>query len=86
MTDKSVSFKQGDLRIAFINQQNKPVVKQLDNYKESNGKVTFSAAFPFDEFLLNGLTIAAVTSTGDNLNSANDVASKTLFGPGLIEL
>jgi hypothetical protein len=42
--------------------------------------------FPHDEFLMNGLTIAAVTMGADEFADADKVAEATVFGPGLIEV
>lgn len=52
-----------------------------------DGKVTFHAAFPFKQFEMNGLTLAAVTN-GKNAapDNAAAVAAVTLFGPGIIEI
>lgn len=74
------------LRVVFINQQNTPIVKNLDNVKVEGNSVTFDGAFPYDEFLLNGLTIAAVTKGNGSFANADAVAEATIFGPGLIEL
>jgi hypothetical protein len=46
--------------------------------------ITFQADFPFTNNNLFGLTIAAVTNSSGPFITANDVANKTLFGPGLI--
>lgn len=72
--------------LVYINQQNTPIVKSLQNAQVEGDKVTFEAAFPFDEFLLNGLTIAAVTKNDGPFANATDVAYNTIFGPGIIEL
>jgi hypothetical protein len=74
------------LSVVFLNQQNKPVVKDLENVKVEGDMVTFHAAFPFDEFLMHGLTIAAVTSGPKEFNTADEVSAATIFGPGLIEI
>tara|TARA_R110002003_G_scaffold154_5_gene13671 strand:+ start:3432 stop:4421 length:990 start_codon:yes stop_codon:yes gene_type:complete len=73
-------------RVVFINAQNVPVVKRLANVQMGADKTTFEAAFPYDEFLMDGLTIAAVTQGKDSFASANEVADAAVFGPGLIEV
>jgi hypothetical protein len=73
-------------RVVFINAQNVPVVKRLANVQMGADKTTFEAAFPYDEFLMDGLTIAAVTQGKDSFASANEVADAAVFGPGLIEI
>jgi hypothetical protein len=75
-----------DLKVVFINGQNLPIVKSLDKWTVKEEKVTFEAAFPYDEFLMNGLTIAAVTAGKDSFASATEVADVAIFGPGLIEI
>ncbi|CAO2652546.1 Nn.00g008290.m01.CDS01 [Neocucurbitaria sp. VM-36] len=74
------------LRLVFINGQNVPIVKPLININTAGDKVAFEAAFPYDEFLMNGLTIAAVTTAADQFADADAVAQATIFGPGIIEI
>jgi hypothetical protein len=74
------------LSVVYINQQNLPVVEPLLNPKVSGTVVSFNAFFPFQEKLLNGLTIAAITVGSGPFASAGAVANATLFGPGLIEV
>ncbi|KAH7071720.1 late sexual development protein [Paraphoma chrysanthemicola] len=79
-------YQMDGLRLVYINAQNVPVVKKLDNVQMGADKTTFEAAFPFDEFRMNGLTIAAVTQGKDSFASADEVAAAAVFGPGLIEI
>jgi Ferritin-like domain len=78
------------LFVVYINQQNVPIVGNVEKSTVSNKKITFDASFPFEELsdgtFGNGLTIAALTSTNGPFTSAEDVAAVTLFGPGLIEI
>jgi hypothetical protein len=74
------------LSVVYINQQNTPIVKSLHNPTVEGETVTFSGPFPYDEFLMNGLTIAAVTRGCGPFASADEVAAATVFGPGLIEI
>ncbi|KNG85620.1 sexual development protein (LsdA) [Aspergillus nomiae NRRL 13137] len=73
------------LWLTYINQLNVPIVETLKvvSYKDGK-KVVAKALFPYDENLLNGLTIAAVTNSAGPFAGVNDVAQATLFGPGLI--
>ncbi|KAF1994566.1 late sexual development protein [Amniculicola lignicola CBS 123094] len=73
-------------RIVYINQQNLPVVKKLQNVDVKGDVVTFHADFPFDEFTMNGLTIAAVVKGDGPFPTAAAVADVAIFGPGLIEV
>lgn len=79
-------FDVDKLKIVFINGQNLPIVKGFDDVKMMDDKVMFHAEFPFEEFQMNGLTIAAVTQGPDHFNDADAVGQAALFGPGLIEV
>ncbi|EXJ73398.1 uncharacterized protein A1O5_03158 [Cladophialophora psammophila CBS 110553] len=72
------------LGLVYLNQQNLPIVEAITNASTKNGVTTFSANFPFSQNSMNGLTIAAVVNSTGPFMNANDVANKTLFGPGLI--
>jgi len=75
------------LSLVYINQQNVPIVKPLQNISIDGNTVTFEADFPFDGVTFgNGLTIAAVTNSAGPFANAAAVAKATLFGPGLIEV
>ena len=74
------------ISLVYINQQNVPVVEPVKDVKTKGDTVTFKAFFPFDKFIMNGLTIAAVTNSAGPFASADEVAAATLFGPGLIEI
>jgi hypothetical protein len=75
-----------DLRVVYINGQNVPVVKSVDNWQVGSDKVTFQAAFPYDEFVMDGLTVVAVTQGKTSFANAPEVAGSAVFGPGLIEI
>ncbi|EXJ60161.1 hypothetical protein A1O7_04313 [Cladophialophora yegresii CBS 114405] len=70
--------------LVYINQLNLPIVQAISNATSSNGMFTFQADFPFTKNNLNGLIIVAVTNSSAAFINTNDVANKTLFGPGLI--
>ena len=74
------------LSVVYINQQNLPVVEPLQGVSVSGNTVTFNAYFPYAENEMNGLTIAAVTTSKGPFATADDVAAATVFGPGLIEI
>lgn len=74
------------ISLVYINQQNLPIVEKPKNIQVNGDQVTFDAYFPFQKFIMNGLTIAAVTNSAGPFQSATDVTSATLFGPGLIEV
>lgn len=74
------------ISLVYVNQQNLPVVEKPKKIRQHGDQVTFEALFPFDENLMNGLTIAVVTNSAGPFATADDVAQATLFGPGLIEI
>ncbi|KAJ9661508.1 hypothetical protein H2198_001888 [Neophaeococcomyces mojaviensis] len=74
------------LSIVLINGQNTPIVESVQYAQVSNGIATFQANFPFSANVLDGLTIAALTSSAGPFASAEEVANKTIAGPGLIEI
>ncbi|KIW13205.1 hypothetical protein PV08_08392 [Exophiala spinifera] len=74
------------LSLVYINSQNVPIVEKIQNAQVADGVATFDAFFPYSENLLNGLTIAALTSSAGPFTSAEDVAKVTIAGPGLIEI
>lgn len=75
-----------DLRLTYLNGQNQPIVKTFENVKIESGKVLFEVDFPYDDFLMNGMTIAAVTMGADEFDDADTMAEAAVFGPGLIEV
>lgn len=78
-------YSQNDMRLVYINGQNTPVVKTLDNWQDKGDKIAFEAVFPYDEFVMDGLTIAAITVGKTSFADANEVAAATVFGPQIIE-
>ena len=71
--------------LVYINQQNVPVVVDITQTGSGSG-LSFTANFPYDQFLMNGLTIAAVVNSKGPFSSADAVAAATIAGPGLIEI
>lgn len=85
-TFKNNGTNTNDISLVYVNQQNLPVVEKPSNIQVSGDEVTFQAYFPFNEFIMNGLTFAVVTDSAGPFASADAVAAATLFGPGLIEI
>ncbi|KAL1594062.1 hypothetical protein SLS59_009093 [Nothophoma quercina] len=79
-------YDTNDMRLTYLNGQNQPIVKKFENVKMEGDKVFFEAPFPYDDFLMNGLTIAAVTMGADEFADADKMAEAAVFGPGLIEV
>ncbi len=75
------------LSLVFLNQQNVPLVAKITGASADNsGTVSFSAHLPYNQFLMNGLTIAAVVEGSGPFASITDVVAATKFGPSLIEI
>lgn len=72
--------------LVYLNQQNTPVVMPLMNVKYGDGMVYFTAEFPYEANLMNGLTLAAITNSAGPFTDADAVAAKAVFGPGIIEI
>lgn len=77
-----------DYKVVYVNQQNLPIVENLQAVEVSGGMVEFTAAFPYNGTTFgNGLTYVLVTEGSTaNLMSAGDVAKITKYGPGLISV
>ncbi|KAF2827938.1 hypothetical protein CC86DRAFT_404971 [Ophiobolus disseminans] len=67
------SYNTDQLRVVFLNGQNVPIVKKLDKVNMLADKVVFEAAFPYAEFRMDGLTVAAVTSGKTEFANAAEV-------------
>jgi len=74
------------LSLVLINGQNTPIVETVQNAVVKDGVATFQADFPFNEYVLDGLTIAALTSNAGPFADADAVAKAAIAGPGLIEV
>lgn len=74
------------LSLVYINQQNLPIVEQMQNVKTSGDQVTFQAKFLYVENEMNGLTIAVVTNGAGPFASVDAVANATVYGPAVIEI
>lgn len=83
--DPSIKDASG-LRLVLVNQQNVPIVQELENLKLEGNTVTFTSPWPYTNGTLNGLTIAAVTNGKTSFASPADVADAAVWGPGLIEV
>lgn len=76
--------KDGQFWLVYINQLNLPIVERLRFIGFDGTTVLAKAKFPYEEHLMNGLTIAAVTNSSGPFANANAVAAATLHGPGVI--
>lgn len=73
------------LFVTYLTGQDLPISEPVSNVKWAGTVATFEAFFPFDAFVLEGLTIAALT-TSNNFSSADAVVGATLAAPGLIQV
>ena len=73
-----------NVALVYVNQQNLPIVEAASNVQSNGDNVTFTANFPYTANSLNGLTIAVVAEGRGPFVSTQDVATATLFGPGII--
>ncbi|KAL2796559.1 hypothetical protein BJX66DRAFT_335801 [Aspergillus keveii] len=76
--------KENTLWLAYVNQLNVPTYVPLQVISCDGHKTVAVAVFPYDEFLLNGLTIAAVVDRQGPFANAVAVAQSTVYGPALI--
>lgn len=81
-TDPTAATK--DLKLVYINQQNKPIVQNFTVVETEGPAVTIEAFFPYDENLMNGLTIAVLAQGGGCFSNVQAVSDRTKYGPALI--
>lgn len=74
------------LSLVLVNGQNVPIVEEIQNAIVKDGVAMFQANLPHDEYVLDGLTIAALTKSAGPFADAEAVANATIAGPGLIEI
>ncbi|KAJ6071405.1 hypothetical protein N7499_009419 [Penicillium canescens] len=76
----------GDVHFAFSAVQsftNLPIVEPLKVIARTGNEVTGEALFPYEAHGMNGLTIAAVTTTDGPFSNSYEVTKVTLAAPGL---
>lgn len=73
------------LFITYLTGQNLPVSEPVSNVRWEGKTATFEAFFPFEANVMDGLSIAALT-TSSNFSSADAVVNATLAAPGLIQV
>jgi len=78
------SYGYDNFKLAYINQQNLPIVEDIMVKSTEGSTVTFEANFPYDANEMNGLTIAALVKSAGPFKNAQAVADATAFGPALI--
>jgi hypothetical protein len=83
------TFKQdcnlnSDLWATYINQQNLPIVEKVKVIGVKDQTVTVEANFPYTENLMNGLTLALLTTSAGPFANARAAVDKTAIGPAII--
>ncbi|CAK7266470.1 hypothetical protein SEPCBS119000_002039 [Sporothrix epigloea] len=73
------------LYMTYFTGQDAPVSVPVANASFSGNVLTFSAMFPYHEFVMDGLTLGALTTSG-NLSSPAAVGAATLAAPALINI
>ncbi|KAJ5312787.1 hypothetical protein N7508_003617 [Penicillium antarcticum] len=77
------NISDSSLWMTYINQQNLPVVEPLQVVTRTGNEVVAEALFPYEAHEMNGLTIAAVTTTDGPFVNSYEVTKVTLAAPGL---
>lgn len=83
--DCDAKIKDECLFITYLTGQNVPVSEPVLNLEWEGNVATFEAFFPFEAFVMDGLSIAALTTSND-FASADAVVNATLAAPGLIQV
>jgi len=83
----SSNSSRDNLQLVYLSGQNLPIIEEIEYSTQSysNGSVQFKADFPQATDILDGLTIAVVTTKG-NFTTLDQVVQNTKFGPALIEV
>ncbi|KAM5350842.1 hypothetical protein ACJ41O_007347 [Fusarium nematophilum] len=83
--EKFIGGNGGGLFLTYFSGQLLPISEPVKNVKWHRGRITFDAFFPFTENVMQGLTVAALTS-GNNFTAPAMVTSATIAGPALIQV
>lgn len=83
--EKYVGGKGDGLFVTYLTGQNLPVSQPVTNVSWDGKKIKFEASFPFSANVMEGLSVAALTTKAD-FSTPDDVATATLAAPGLIQV
>lgn len=81
-------YKKGNgegLFVTYFTGQNLPISEPVLKATFNGNVITFKANFPFSENVMEGLSVASLTTRGD-FSSPDDVPAATLAAPGLIQV
>ncbi|ENH64774.1 hypothetical protein FOC1_g10000911 [Fusarium oxysporum f. sp. cubense race 1] len=73
------------LFLTYFSGQLLPISEPISNVKWHKCRITFDAFFPFKENVMQGLTVAALT-TSSNFTAPAIITEATIAGPGLIQV
>ncbi|KAL6797270.1 hypothetical protein GGI42DRAFT_330416 [Trichoderma sp. SZMC 28013] len=82
---KFAKGKGDGLFITYFSGQLLPISVPVKDFKWNGGKVSFKAFFPFEENIMFGLSLAALTD-GSNFTSPDAVPAATLAAPAIINV
>lgn len=83
--EKYCGGKGDGLFVTYLTGQNLPTSQPVTNVSWDGKKIKFEAQFPFSANIMEGLSVAALTTKAD-FPTADDVVTATLAAPGLIQV
>ncbi|KAF4465673.1 late sexual development [Fusarium albosuccineum] len=83
--EKFVGGKGDGLFLTYFSGQLLPISEPITNVKWNKGRITFDAFFPFEENVMQGLSVAALT-TANNFSSPLMVPGATIAAPAIIQV
>lgn len=83
--EKYIGGDGSGLYVTYLTGQNLPVSEPVSNVSWDGKVVRLEALFPFSANIMDGLSIAALTTTG-NFAAAGELPDATLAAPGLIQV
>lgn len=72
------------LYVTYLTGLNVPISEPISAVSWSGNVISFSASFPYDEYDMDGLSIAALTTSG-NFTDPDAIPAATLAAPALIQ-
>lgn len=73
------------LFITYLTGQQLPISEPVQNVRWKGSQITFESFFPYTDNAMDGLSIAALTSS-NNFTGPDDLPAATLAAPGLIQV
>ncbi|KAI7785952.1 late sexual development protein [Diaporthe eres] len=83
--EKYIGGSGDGLFITYLTGQNLPISQPVTNVSWDGKKIKLEASFPFSANVMEGLSVAALTTKAD-FATADDVVAATLAAPGLIQV